>query len=554
MDRGGHFAGRAGHAPVRHQRHFVALVLQHAERRRQAVQLGHAIGLRPLEAHHGDKIHFQRTGLERRLQLFLRMEDFGRRLDHMPPGIDGGNFCHSLAQSPGQHLQPAARLERPVGRAQHLVVARGRRRRPAHHNAVHADPGLHRIGVEPLPPHGFHVAVQQPGPQKLADEIAHAAGRLEMVHIGHAVGVDARQQRYHLGKGRKILPGQRYPRRLRHRHQMHRVVGRAAGGEQAHHAVDDGARVDHAADRRIFVAERRDRQRAPGRLAGQGVAQGRVGVDEARPRRVQAHDLHQHLVRVGGAVEGAGARPVIGFRLRFKQRITPDLALGIELARLGLGVVGETRRHRAGGDEHGGQMAKGERADHQPRHDLVADAQKHRRVEHLMRQGDGGGERDDIAREQREFHPGLALGDAIAHGRHPARHLRHAARRTRRRADQIGKALVGVVGRQHVVVRRDDAEVGHHIGRQMRLVARPAGGKTMREIGAAELPAARPLVRRGGDGIEIALARPGAALGNRGGDVADAGVEGHGRLLGGGVSGGLARLPFRIGVPRAKAK
>ena len=147
----------------------------------------------------------------------------------------------------------------------------------------------------------------------------------------------------------------------RHGDQVDRVVGRAAGRMQADHAVDDRALVDHAADRRIVVAERGDRQRALGRFPGQRVAQRRAGIDEGGARRVQAHDLHQHLVGVGGAVEGAGARPVIGFRLGLQQFGAADLAFGIELADLGLLVVGQAGGHRPGRDEDRRQMAEGQR-------------------------------------------------------------------------------------------------------------------------------------------------------------------------------------------------
>ena len=44
VDRRRHLAGRAGHAAVGDERDLVAAVLQHAERRRQLVQLGHAVG------------------------------------------------------------------------------------------------------------------------------------------------------------------------------------------------------------------------------------------------------------------------------------------------------------------------------------------------------------------------------------------------------------------------------------------------------------------------------------------------------------------------------
>ena len=52
------------------------------------------------------------------------------------------------------------------------------------------------------------------------------------------------------------------------------------------------------------------------RRAGQRLAQRRAGIDEGGVGDVQPHQLHHHLVGVGGAVEGAGARRVIGRRSR----------------------------------------------------------------------------------------------------------------------------------------------------------------------------------------------------------------------------------------------
>ena len=57
---------------------------------------------------------------------------------------------------------------------------------------------------------------------------------------------------------------------------------------------------------------------------------------------MQPHDLHHHLVRIGGAIEGAGAGAVIGGSLRLEQLLAPNLALGIELADAALLFVGKT--------------------------------------------------------------------------------------------------------------------------------------------------------------------------------------------------------------------
>ena len=176
---------------------------------------------------------------------------------------------------------------------------------------------------------------------------------------------------------------------------------------------------------------------ASARLAASLVSASRSGVpgiDEGGARRVQAHDLHQHLVGIGGAVEGAGARPVIGFGLGLEQLGAAGLALGIELADLGLLVIGQAGGHRPGRNEHRRQMAEGQRRDHQPRHDLVADAEIDGGIEHVVRQADRRRHGDHVARKQRQLHARLALGDAVAHGRHAAGHLRDAAGLARRLA------------------------------------------------------------------------------------------------------------------------
>jgi hypothetical protein len=46
------------------------------------VQLGHAVGIRALEAHHGHHVAIKLAGLEGGLQRFLRIEHSRRRLDH----------------------------------------------------------------------------------------------------------------------------------------------------------------------------------------------------------------------------------------------------------------------------------------------------------------------------------------------------------------------------------------------------------------------------------------------------------------------------------------
>ena len=77
--------------------------------------------------------------------------------------------------------------------------------------------------------------------------------------------------------------------------------------------------VDDLADRREVAVRLVRRVHLMRGFAGQRIAQRRVRVDEGGARQVQAHHLHQHLVGVGGAVEGAGAGAVVGLHLRFQQ-------------------------------------------------------------------------------------------------------------------------------------------------------------------------------------------------------------------------------------------
>ncbi len=181
------------------------------------------------------------------------------------------------------------------------------------------------------------------------------------------VRIDAREQRHEIGKLRNVLPGKHDARGAGHRDEVHRVVRRAAGRMQADDAVDDRPFVDHLAGGREFVAERGDRKRPLRRFPGQRVAKRRAGIDEGSAWQVEAHDLHQHLVGIGGAVEGTGTRAVIGLGLGLQELVAADLAFGEELPNLGLLIVRQARGHRSGGDEDRGQMAEGERGDQRVR-------------------------------------------------------------------------------------------------------------------------------------------------------------------------------------------
>ena len=151
---------------------------------------------------------------------------------------------------------------------------------------------------------------------------------------------------------------------------------------------------------------------------------------------MQAHDLHQHLVGVGGAVEGAGAGAVIGLGLGLEQRVAADLALGVELADAAFSLLGRPEVIGPPGTKIAGRWPKLSAAITRPGTILSQTPSIERAVEHVVRQGDRRRHRDHVAREQRQLHAGLALGDAVAHRRHAARELGDAAGLAHRLLDQ----------------------------------------------------------------------------------------------------------------------
>ena len=128
-------------------------------------------------------------------------------------------------------------------------------------------------------------------------------------------------------------------------------------------------------------------------------------------------------------------------------------------------------------------MAEAKRADQQARHDLVANAEQRRGIEHAVAERDRGAHRDHVAAEQRQVHAGLALGHAVAHRRHAARDLRRRADLAREDLHLLGVAAVGLMRRQHVVVSGDDADIGTATGAD-RVLVLAGGGEAVREIAA----------------------------------------------------------------------
>ena len=245
------------------------------------------------------------------------------------------------------------------------------------------------------------------------------------------------------------------------------------------------------------------------------------GLTNDEPGQVQAEHLHQQLVGVGGAVERARALRVVRRRLGLEQLLAADLALGVQLAHPGLLAVGQARGHRPGRHEDGRQVAERQRADQQPGHDLVADAEHQRAVEHVVAERDRGRHRDHVAAVERELHAVAALGDAVAHRGHAARDLGDAAGPDHGLLEHRRVVAVGLVGREHVVVAGDDRQVGLGAPAQRRLVVGLGGGEAVGEVGAGQ-PAARRARGRRRPGCGAGRPRGWGRCARRGGAVTSA--------------------------------
>ena len=193
--------------------------------------------------------------------------------------------------------------------------------------------------------------------------------------------------------------------------------------------VDDRLLVDDLADRGGLAAGRGDRPpRAPPRRRVRASRSGVPGLTKVAPGQVQAHAPPSAAgwswrCRRRCRCRRSGTTPTRP-RAAPRGRPCPRRTAGAPAA---FSLVGQARGHRPGRHEDRRQVAEGQRADQQAGHDLVADAEHQRGVEHVVRERDRGRHRDHVAAEERELHAVAALGDAVAHRGHAAGDLGDAA-------------------------------------------------------------------------------------------------------------------------------
>ena len=147
------------------------------------MEFRHTVDLRSLETDDGDEIAGQLAGLEGRLQIVLAVEDAGGGLDHLMLRFDRGNLDHGLAEIAREHLQSTVGLEGFFRAADDLWIGADLGSCFADHSAVRAELGFDSIGRKSLTPDRADIFVHIARLQELRDEISHAAGCVEVVHV-----------------------------------------------------------------------------------------------------------------------------------------------------------------------------------------------------------------------------------------------------------------------------------------------------------------------------------------------------------------------------------
>ena len=199
-------------------------------------------------------------------------------------------------------------------------------------------------------------------------------------------------------------------------------------------------------------------------------------VHEGRAGHVQAHRLEQHLVAVGGAVEGAGAGAVVGraLGLRAARRAPPGPARPARAPWTCRCSTGPVLIGPAGTNTQG-RWPKCSAPISRPGHDLVAHARAAARRRTRRGVSAMAVPMAMVSRENRlSSMPGRPCVTPSHMAGTPPATCTVAPQPARLVADQRRVALVGLVRRQHVVVGGDDADVGRALGHDAQLVVAPA--------------------------------------------------------------------------------
>ena len=159
-------------------------------------------------------------------------------------------------------------------------------------------------------------------------------------------------------------------------------------------------------------------------------------------------------------------------------------------------------------------MAKGQRTNQQSWDNLVTDPEADRRIKGIMGQGHRGSLGNHIARKQRQLHPWTTLSYTITHGRHATGNLCRGTMIKCGCLDLVRVARVRLMRRQHIVIGRDNTDVGLLRLTEPDLGTRLGGGIGVGLIGTRQLGAARRLSPEVFDARQIGATQIFTALNN----------------------------------------
>src|SRR5205823_10583017 len=131
---------------------------------------------------------------ERLLELLLRVKNARPCLDDMAILRYRRCLDDGVAEIAVKDSKPARRVEGMPAAAQDFFIRTFLRRTHPVERSVACEPRLDQVTVEPGSPDGLDVGVKQACAEKLANEDAHAARRMEVIHIRLAIGIDAGEQ------------------------------------------------------------------------------------------------------------------------------------------------------------------------------------------------------------------------------------------------------------------------------------------------------------------------------------------------------------------------
>ena len=205
----------------------------------------------------------------------LALEDDRRGFYNLVFNRHGGSFHHRAAEIAAQDFGAAVARERFVKGGDNLFVQRsGRPFAPVKFAVI--KPGLQGVAREAEAGHGVNIFMQQSAFQQFANQHRYPASRLEVVNIRRAVRVETRQQRHHVREIGEIIPIDDDPRRPRHGHQVHGVVGGAAGCQQRDNPVNHHFFIKHFAQRHPLITVAGQTSHLAGGGGGQRFAQRRI--------------------------------------------------------------------------------------------------------------------------------------------------------------------------------------------------------------------------------------------------------------------------------------